>query len=166
MRLFWCIMCNESSEPYMRCILTASLLQNLYGQCNLLTLLIWENQDPCGSYYMTNICYERPSGTALTCSKICKLQHIEICRHNVALQFAIMGAFIIFEAGSNDPSRIISEASNYGRSIWAKRRGTRGGWGGRVTKTFCCASFCSLTRIDDDPDCVCRKRWSRAGRRH
>ncbi len=35
-----------------------------------------------------------------------------MCRHNVALQFAIMGAFIIFEASSNDPSRIISEASN------------------------------------------------------
>ncbi len=33
-----CVM--ESWEPYMRCILTASLLQNLYGQCNLLTLLI------------------------------------------------------------------------------------------------------------------------------
>lgn len=137
MRLCWCIVFNESWDPlcsYMRRILTASLLQNLYGQCNLLTLLIWENQDPCGSYYMTNICYERPSGTALTCSKICKLQHIEMCRHNVALQFAIMGAFIIFEAGSNDPSRIISEASNYGRSIWAKRRETRGGAGVEVSR--------------------------------
>ncbi len=91
MRLFGalCLMKAESRKW------DASLLQNLYGQCNLPTLLIWENQDPCGSYYMTNICYERPSGTALTCSKICKLQHIEMYHHNVALQFAIMGSFII-----------------------------------------------------------------------
>ncbi len=75
-------------------------------------IVIGKTKTPCGSYYMTNICYERPSGTALTYSKICKLQHIEMYRHNVALQFAIMGSFIIFEAGSNDLSRIISEASN------------------------------------------------------
>jgi len=120
-------------QSYIRCVLRADLLLNLNGQCNLLTMLIWQNQDPRGSYYMTNICYGQPSGTALTCSK---LQHIEMCRHNVALQFAIMGSFITFEAGSNDPSRIISEASNYRHGILVKRREKQRGMGWKCHENF------------------------------